>query len=82
MDLDREPAARCLGDFLVFEIQEAGNAGSSEVDVEDADIVALLGQCEGELDCHGGFADTTFAGEDEDNVTDVLQAHYRLVKVS
>jgi hypothetical protein len=75
MYLDRQPAAGRLGDFLVFEIEEAWDAGSCEVDVEDAHVVALVGQREGELNGDGGFAHPTFAGKDEDNVLYILQAH-------
>ena len=75
VDLDGKPAAGSLGHFLLFEIEQARNAGSREIDIEDSNVVALLCQGEGELDCDGGFADASFTGEDEDDVPDILEAH-------
>lgn len=34
---DGEPAARCLGDFGIFETDEARDGGAGEVNVEDTD---------------------------------------------
>jgi len=50
-----------LCDFGGFEIEEAGDGGTGEVDVEDADGVAGEGEGEGELGGYGGFADAAFA---------------------
>ncbi len=61
MDLHRQPAAGGLCDFGGFEIEEAGDGGTGEVDVEDADGVAGEGEGEGELGGYGGFADAAFA---------------------
>lgn len=75
VDGDGDPAPRRLADFGGFDVEEAGDGGAGEVDVEDADGVALQGEGEGELGCYAGFADAAFAGEDEGDVFDVGERH-------
>lgn len=45
-----------------------------DVDVEEAYAFAVEGECDGEVGCDGAFADATFAGEDEDLVSDAAEA--------
>ena len=66
MNLDRQPSAGGLCDFGGLETEEAGDGGTSEIDVEDADGVTGEGKRESELGGYRGFADTAFAGEDLD----------------
>ena len=60
----RQPAPRALRDFGIFETDETWDRWACEIDVEDADGFALQGECQCELQSHGGFADAAFAGED------------------
>lgn len=63
VNLDREPAARCLGDFCIFDPQKAWYRGASQIDVEDANGVTGERKGERELCGYGRFADSAFTGE-------------------
>ncbi len=53
-----------MGDFGVFETEEAGDGGASKVDVEDTNGFSGQGKGKCELGCYRGFADAALARED------------------
>ena len=67
MDLHRQPAARRLRDFRIFDPEEPRYRGPGEIDVEDPDGVAGEGEGERQLAGYGGFSHAAFAREDLDS---------------
>jgi hypothetical protein len=77
VDVHGYPSARRLTHFAVLDAEEARNARAGQVDVEDADSVALEREGEGELGGDAALADPALAREDEHNIFDVIQRHIR-----
>ena len=76
VEVDGDPAVIARKDVPAFHAEHAGQAGPSQVDIEESDperwVVGEEG--EGELDRDGRFADAALAGEDEEDVLDVTQS--------
>ena len=53
--------------------EHGGHVGAVDVGVDQADLVTELRERDTEVDSDGGFADTTFAGADGDDVLDAFE---------
>ena len=69
------PATRRLAHFFLLDTEESRYRRAREIDVEDADGVALQRQRQRELGGNARFADPAFAREHEDNVAYVFERH-------
>ena len=58
--------------LLVFQSQQARNAGTGNIRIHDADLIAASGQVFGKQDGHAGFPDTAFPAHHADDVADLI----------
>jgi hypothetical protein len=48
-----------------------------QVDIEQANLLALFGECQRQTDGHGAFADAALAGHDKDPLVDFAKAIFQ-----
>ena len=54
-------------------MEHLGHGGPEDVAVKQSHFIAQTGQCDGEIGRNGGFADSTLAGADGNDVLDARQ---------
>lgn len=77
---NRLPTTRGLCHLCILQSNQPRYRRAGQVNVEDANVVAELGEGEGELESHGRFTDTTFTRQDDEDVPNIVYCHGGVLK--